>query len=131
MLSRLEGTGLKNQKGEPLSLFYTSVNARDGFNLSHLGLVMRTEKACIKECTLFKDMNPNARNLTLTESYAVLKKPLFLPCDLYNGAIYDVIFRLVNEDVITLEECRKIINTKYAKEDLHYNSTVIKKLKTS
>ena len=129
MLSRLEGTGLKNQKGEPLSLFFRSYNGHDGFNQSHLGLVLRTEKACIKECASFKDMNPNARNLTLTEAYAVLKNPLFLPYDLYNGAIYDVIFRLVNEDVITLEECRKIINTKYAKEDLHYNSTVIKKLR--
>lgn len=129
-LNKLKGTGLKNLNGEPLSMFYISRPLyADKFSVSGIGLILRTLKGCINEYKNLDAAGQIKHSQKIEEVYANIKNPIYMPFDIKDGRIYDVVFRLSHIGVITDEEAISFIDTKLAREDSSYNNYVPKKIR--
>ncbi|MBQ8741469.1 MAG: hypothetical protein IJY79_07990, partial [Clostridia bacterium] len=118
----LEDSVCKNEKGEPISLYFMNLY---GDNLSEQikrGLALGTVDMAVAQYNEHRSNHKRIQSAVCTEVYAVIKRPLCLPFDPYDESYGEICDWLVNQDKITPAQYNRVVTMKSALKPYDYSN---------
>ena len=95
---------MKNNTGEPLSLYYVNKYGQKLLNYAQLGIAVGTVDMAIEKYMAENDIETIKKSDVCEEYYAIIKKPLILPFEPYELTVSEMGFWMTQEHFMSRDE---------------------------
>ena len=129
ILSNIEDTAFKNDKGEPISVYVINNYDRYMFNYAQIGVAVGTIDMAVSKHNDYKKKQRRKFKGQCEEYYLNVKKPLILPFEPYELSVHEIGFWLAEEFIISNDEYFDLIDDISSVAKPTYKSIAFRKIR--